>query len=621
MEQSPQRTSVLAIRLITWFILLSSVPTLVLVIFGRQNIQDAFVNFENSHHYEMAGMLAEQIALSDNTADAQRLLSKLEGSEQVAFILGRDGTYLAHVDARKINTTAEDDFSPDAVRTILTERDGLYSLPSNPNTLAFTPITGQDAVVVVAAKDSKISAVMRQLEGESYRELLISMLIILVGSGMAIWLVVGLPIRKLTHAAEQLSAGRLDVQVDSNVMVDDLRVLATTFNTMVNQIRELVENLEQHLVARTQELSAFFDLTMLTSSGQDLPEILEPAVNRILEVSHSQAICIHLLAEDNRGLRLVTHLNLPDDAEHRRLQLITLNGDFDRWFGQTSDPLITTKLAIDTVVPAELKLTGFQTYLGAQIRVKGHPQGVLSCFRHSARGFAVDEISLLVALAEQVGVIVENHRLRQRIQEMAVVEERQRLARDLHDSVTQSLYSLALFTRAGREAAEDGDTPRLNDSLAALETTALQALRQMRLLLYELRPAVLEQEGLVRALDLRFDTVERRAGIQVDYQIEGNIDLPQPVETELYHITIEALNNTLKHAGASRVSACLCSRHNSFELKIADDGCGFDPAQAHRGLGLRSILERVERLGGSLEILSAPGAGTQVLVNITDQMP
>jgi signal transduction histidine kinase len=620
MEQSPQKPSSLVIRLITWFILLSSLPTLVLVLFGREDIQDAFLNLESSHHYEMAGMLAGQVALLDNIEDAQRLLSTLEESEQVAFILSRDGTYLAHVDGSKINATAEDDLSPTAVQTILTEKDGLYSQPSNPYTFAFTPVPGQDAVLVVAVKDTKISAMMRQLERDSFLELLISLLIVLLGSGTAIWLVVGLPIRKLTRAAEQLSAGHLDVQVDSNAMVDDLRDLATTFNAMVNRIRELVENLEQHLATRTQELSAFFDLTMLTSSGQDLPEILEPAVSRILEVSHSQAICIHLLTEDNRALYLATHLNLPDAAEHWRLQLIALYGDFDRWFGQTSDPIITTGLAHDTVVPAELKLRGFQTYLGAQIRAKGRPLGVLSCFRRSARGFAVDEISLLAALAEQVGVIVENHRLRQRIQEMAVLEERQRLARDLHDSVTQSLYSLTLFTRAGREAAEDGDTTRLSDSLADLEITALQALRQMRLLLYELRPAILKQEGLVRALDLRFDTVERRAGIQVDYQIEGSIDLPQPAETELYHITIEALNNTLKHAGASRVSVCLCSNQDRFELKITDDGCGFDPAQAHSGLGLRSMRERVECLDGSLEILSAPGAGTQVTVHITPEM-
>jgi signal transduction histidine kinase len=225
-------------------------------------------------------------------------------------------------------------------------------------------------------------------------------------------------------------------------------------------------------------------------------------------------------------------------------------------------------------------------------------------------------MSILVALAEQVGVIVENYRLRQRIQEMAVLQERQRLARDLHDSVSQSLYSLTLFARAGREAVEDGDASRLSDNLENLETTALQALREMRLLLYELRPAALEQEGLARALDLRFDTVERRAGIQVDYEIEGNIDLPQPVETELYHISIEALNNTLKHAGAGRVSVCLCSRRDGLELKIADDGCGFDPAQPHSGLGLPSMRERVERLGGSLEILSSLGAGTQVTVHV-----
>jgi len=610
----------LVVRLVGWFIILSSLPILVLIFFVRQNAQATLVNLENSRHYEMAGILAGQAALSDNIQDVQRMLSMLEGSDQIAFILSRDGTYLAHVDGNKINTKAEDDFSPESVRTILTERDGLYSEWSNPYVFAFTPVPGQDDVLVVASKVSMISAVMRELERDSYLELLISVFIVFVGCGVVIWLVVGLPVRKLTLAAEQLGDGRLDVQVDPDVMVDDLRVLATTFNTMVDRIRELVENLEQHLAARTQELSAFFDLTMLTSSGQDLSEILEPTVCRILEVSHSHAICIHLLTEDNRALQLATYLNLPDAAEHTCPQLIALYGEFDRWFGRTSDPIVTTELAQHTVVPAELKLRGFLTYLGAQIRAKDRPLGMLSCFRRSDQSFTVDEIALLLALAKQLGVVVENHRLWQRIQEMAVLEERQRLARDLHDSVTQSLYSLTLFTRAGREATEDGDTTRLSDSLADLETTALHALRQMRLLVYELRPAVLEQEGLVRALDLRFDTVERRSGIEVAYQIEGSIDLPQPVETELYHIAIEALNNTLKHAEASRVSVRLCSNCDGFELTITDDGHGFDPAQAHGGLGLRNIRERVEHLGGSVDILSTPGAGTQVRVSITDQM-
>ncbi len=149
----------------------------------------------------------------------------------------------------------------------------------------------------------------------------------------------------------------------------------------------------------------------------------------------------------------------------------------------------------------------------------------MSCYRFRDRGYGIDEIALVTALAEQIGMMLETQRLRRQAEEMAVLAERQRLARDLHDSVTQSLYSLTLFSRAGREAAADGDTQRLQESLASLEHNTLHALREMRLLLYELRPADLAREGLQRAVELRLNTVERRAGLQLDVAMD---QLPAP---------------------------------------------------------------------------------------------
>ena len=128
----------------------------------------------------------------------------------------------------------------------------------------------------------------------------------------------------------------------------------------------------------------------------------------------------------------------------------------------------------------------------------------------------MDETALILALAHQIGIILEIDRLREKAEAMAVLEERQRLARDLHDSVTQSLYSLSLFSRSAREAADDGDTIRLKGSLTELERNTLHTLREMRLLFYELRPADLEQEGLKRAIELRLNAVERRANLQLD---------------------------------------------------------------------------------------------------------
>jgi PAS domain S-box-containing protein len=377
------------------------------------------------------------------------------------------------------------------------------------------------------------------------------------------------------------------------------------------QREHVLATLEERVAARTFELSAFFDLATLASGPRDLSETLEPAVARILELGYCHTICVHLLSEDRSTLELVAQRNLPDTA-HWALQEIRVQNAFVQRLNRPSDPLMTTDLAAANELPAQLRLAGFHTYLGAPLRTAGQPQGWISFYRISAQGFALDEISLLVALAEQVGVIVENYRLRQRIGEIAVLEERQRLARDLHDSVTQTLYGLTLFARSGRDAAEEGDAVRLSESLGELEANSLQALREMRLLLYELLPLALEQEGLVQALHQRFNTVERRAGLAVSYQAEEGLDLPRPVERHLYHIAIEALNNTLKHSGATEVQVRLAFRGSQLLLEIVDNGRGFDPAHASGGLGFENMRERAQRLGGRLDVVSSPGAGTRV---------
>lgn len=212
-------------------------------------------------------------------------------------------------------------------------------------------------------------------------------------------------------------------------------------------------------------------------------------------------------------------------------------------------------------------------------------------------------------------------------EEMAKAAERNRLARDLHDSVTQSLYSLTLFTQAARERAEVGDLDPVRQSLARIADTARRGLKEMRLLVYELRPLALEDEGLVGALQHRLEMVEGRSGVQTRLLVEpeGDVKLPAAMEKELYRIAQEALNNTLKHANASSVTVRLAvtpsamnpdGRHLVFE--VSDDGCGFDPqAVADKGgLGLTSIRERVEDLGGELNVVSSPGEGTALRVDV-----
>jgi signal transduction histidine kinase len=377
------------------------------------------------------------------------------------------------------------------------------------------------------------------------------------------------------------------------------------------EIRQLVATLEQRVAARTDELATFFDLTLLAGQTADLRDVFEQVLARILETTRSRALCLHLFAEDHTALYLAGQQGLPDDAR-AALNTVPLAAGFARWLQQPHDPLVTIDLAALAVLPAGFRLPAFKTYLGAQIRIGNRTAGLLSCYRFTDRGYGIDEIALVTALAEQLGLMLETQRLRRADAAMAVLEERQRLARDLHDSVTQSLYSLTLFSRAGREAAEDGDTARLTHSLTELERNTLHALREMRLLLYELRPADLEQEGLTRAIELRLDTVERRVGLRLDVRLDELAPLPPSQEADLYHVIVEALNNVVKHAAASQLSVVLAAHDGALHLQIADDGKGFDPNQTKGGLGLRNMHERIARLHGQLVLTRAPGHGTRL---------
>jgi signal transduction histidine kinase len=202
-----------------------------------------------------------------------------------------------------------------------------------------------------------------------------------------------------------------------------------------------------------------------------------------------------------------------------------------------------------------------------------------------------------------------------RAEELAVVEERNRLARDLHDSVNQALYGLALSAEAANRHLAAGETAAAGERLRDVGDSAQEALKEMRLLIHELRPPLLEQEGLAAALQSRLAAVEGRVGLVAELEIAGDDRPPLKVEAELDRIAQEALNNALKHARAGRIAVRLCQEPRRVVLEIVDDGVGFDPALVRPGgLGLTSMAERAARVGGRFAIESRPGAGTRIRV-------
>jgi signal transduction histidine kinase len=201
---------------------------------------------------------------------------------------------------------------------------------------------------------------------------------------------------------------------------------------------------------------------------------------------------------------------------------------------------------------------------------------------------------------------------------MAVVEERQRLARELHDSVTQALYSVNLYAEAARMALTAGKKEVALEDLQNLREMTREAMLEMRLLVFELHPLVLEKEGLVAALQARLAAVENRSGLKTEIKVEGKKQLPISIEKELYRIVQEGLNNVVKHAQARNVRINVKYSEASACLELWDDGTGFDLQAAGEsgGMGLCGIEERVQKIGGSLTVESAPGAGTKLTVTV-----
>ena len=201
---------------------------------------------------------------------------------------------------------------------------------------------------------------------------------------------------------------------------------------------------------------------------------------------------------------------------------------------------------------------------------------------------------------------------------LAVAEERNRLARDLHDSVTQSLYSLTLFSEAASEELSAGELDTVKNHLKELRQTSRQALQEMRLMIFELRPPELDEKGLALALRERLEAVESRAGMEISLKVGFTERLNPNLELGLYSIAREAMNNILKHAHATKVAITLSKEDERVILEICDNGIGLDYSseKINSGLGIKGMQERAKQIGASLDLERMPEGGTRLKVKV-----
>jgi PAS domain S-box-containing protein len=257
-----------------------------------------------------------------------------------------------------------------------------------------------------------------------------------------------------------------------------------------------------------------------------------------------------------------------------------------------------------------------RSWLGVPLILMGQPIGLLAISHDEPGHYTERHVELARTIATQAAIAIENARLYEQAQSAAVLEERQRLARELHDSVSQALYGITLGSDAALTLLKR-DPTRVAGPLEYVRSLAEAGLAEMRGLIYELRPEALENEGLVATLEKQAAALRARHEIEVHTALCDEPDGPLWVKDALYRIALEALHNTIKHARAENVGLLLEQETKGIMLEVRDDGIGFDPSGSFPGhLGLESMRERAERLGGTLKVESRSRNGTRILVRV-----
>lgn len=425
------------------------------------------------------------------------------------------------------------------------------------------------------------------------------------------------PITQLIRAAQEIASGHFGRRISANTG-DELEELAEQFNLMASQLQESYKHLERKVADRTKELATLNAIAAQVSHSLDLEAIMDSALDQVLEAVNMDTGQAFRLEENTQTLVSISHRGL-SDAFIKLTTRLQLGSSLAGQAAERGKPIISRASDYLDSEPRELlRKEGLQLVISIPLIAQGRAVGAINLGSRKLRTISSEELSLLASIGHQIGVAVENARLYEQAQQLAVMKERNRLARDLHDSVTQALYGVTLYSEAASRQLLSGDTELVADHLCEIRNTAQESLREMRLLIFELRLPMLKSEGLAAALQARLEAVEARVGLETDFRTEGEGHLSPDVEEGLYRIAQEALNNALRHAHARSVSVSLHLNNQTVALEVADDGIGFDPpaAQEQGGFGLRGMEERAARLGGTLRVESRPGEGSKITVEV-----
>jgi PAS domain S-box-containing protein len=382
--------------------------------------------------------------------------------------------------------------------------------------------------------------------------------------------------------------------------------------------------LSQRVETRTHEQATLLEISHTLASTLELqPGLILDQLRKIIDYSHGGLFVLEdsvLVTLAMRGTGLLEQslpihipLNTPETLitlfnRHQPIRIADVNGD------SLQAQFLRTLLNDGAAV----LLKGMQSWMWVPLAVRGRIIGGVGVAHEQLNYFTTHQADLALSVANQAAITMINAELYGHAQALAVLEERQRLARNLHDAVNQSLFSAGLIAEV-LPRLWDRDQAEARRSLDDLRRLTRGAMAEMRALLAELRPSTLTDSDLGDLLRLLGNALEGRTSLPVTLTVSGEFILPAEVQVAFYRICQEALNNVAKHSKASHIEIDLKQEGDVTEMRIHDDGLGFDPEQAFSGhYGLGMMRERAENAGAQLTITSRPGHGTELLMSWTD---
>ena len=395
----------------------------------------------------------------------------------------------------------------------------------------------------------------------------------------------------------------------------------------VDELRAALEAANDHARERDRELEALMRVSANLTAQLDLQPLLHLIIEEVQNIADYGRASIYLA--EGEALLLLASRSRREEISAPPTSYSMAATDMGPLWQRVSQrqPVIIDDMHTDVEFVGPLRavlgeerfqsaVRNVHSQLVVPLTVKERVIGMITLTHEQAAFYTQHHADLLSAIGIQAAIAIENARLFEQAQELAATNERQRLARELHDSVSQALYGIVLGARTARTLM-DTDPERAIEPLEYVLSLASAGQAEMRALLFELRPESLEMEGLVVALEKQIAATAARYAITIASDLGSEPDLSLAEKEVFYRISQEALHNIVKHAHAENATVRLAEAGGALMLEVADDGIGFDTSLGHPGhMGLISMSERATSVGGLLMVDSTPGEGAVVKLRL-----